>query len=64
MNTAPIKRRILEGAQGLVRKRETSVEDISAVTQPLAELVSAETGMTVEIVLKVKRHKQRDPLCA
>lgn len=31
------------------------MDDVALVTQPLAELITAETGIGVEIVLRVKR---------
>lgn len=54
-NVVVLKRRILEGATVIAKKRDIGMDDVALVTQPLAELVTAETGINVEIVLRIKR---------
>lgn len=54
-NTAPIRRRLVEGARVLATKREIGMEDVSGLTQPLAELITAETGISVDIVVRLKK---------
>jgi len=61
MSTVALRRRIVEAAQVLAKGREIGIPEISAVTQPLAELISAENGINVEIVLRIKDHKTGVP---
>lgn len=61
MNTVALRRRVLEAANALAKAREIGMPEISAVTQPLAELISAESGINVEIVLRIKDHKAAVP---
>ena len=58
INTAPIRRRIVEGARLLAQKRDVSMDDVRAAAQPLAELVAAETGIDVEIIIRVKQGRR------
>lgn len=58
VNTAPIRRRVAVEAQQLAVKKDITMEDVCAVTQPLAELIAAEIGLDVEIVVRVKRGRQ------
>jgi hypothetical protein len=61
MSTVALRRRVLEAANALAKAREIGMSEISAVTQPLAELISAESGINVEIVLRIKDHKAAVP---
>ena len=61
MRTIALRRRVLEAANALAKARGIGTPEISAVTQPMAELISAERGINVEVVLRIKDHKAAVP---
>ena len=56
-----LKRKILEGAQKISKTGDIGIDDVYSIIKPLASLITAETGVNVEIVIRVKNedHNQR-----
>jgi hypothetical protein len=55
MSSIATRRAFIEAATKLTKVRNPSLDDINAVTRPLAQLIAESIGTSCELVLRIKK---------